>query len=238
MAEVSSDYKKFKFLNGNRDVDEAHVKKIAKSIALFPDLLSARPILVNEKFEIIDGQHRYTACKQLGLPIHYEISAKLTAKDAIALNRNQKNWGIQDFAKSHANEGNAHYKRYLELAEEHPGIAPSTLITYLQGNTQLKQTVLFREGEFEIADEAEAVRYLEQLEDLMELHPGVKLTRVAESFLRIFKGENYDHDRMVKKMQQWGDTQFNPYGNTSDIMRSIESVYNFHQTEKTITRLF
>ena len=31
------------------------------------------PIIVNENYEIIDGQHRYSASKELGLPIRYIV---------------------------------------------------------------------------------------------------------------------------------------------------------------------
>lgn len=238
MALSSTDYKQFKLLKGNRDINQAHMAKLARSIAANPELTKARPILVNEKFEIVDGQHRFTACKQLGLPIWYEVVSDLTTQDAIALNRNQRNWNLEDFAKSYAANGHKHYQRFLEIKEEFPGFADSTLISYLIGGQQKGQTVDFRGGTFEIIDETQAIQYLGMLEDILEVTPYAKLTTVASAFQTIFKSAEYDHKRMVKKMAQWGDAQFNPYGGIADIKRSIENVYNFHQTEGGQVRLY
>lgn len=55
----TDDHTLFKKLEGNRDVRS--VEKIIKSIDNVGYVLS--PILVNEKYEVIDGQNRLEACK-------------------------------------------------------------------------------------------------------------------------------------------------------------------------------
>jgi len=64
----TTDYSKFNTLAGNRQVNIAHVKKLESS---FDEEYLISPILVNEKFQIIDGQHRFEAAKNLKLPIYY-----------------------------------------------------------------------------------------------------------------------------------------------------------------------
>ena len=63
----TTDYSKFKKLKGNRDPKTA--KKIVNSINEVGYVLD--PILINEKDEIIDGQNRFEAVMQLGLPVVY-----------------------------------------------------------------------------------------------------------------------------------------------------------------------
>jgi ParB-like chromosome segregation protein Spo0J len=58
------DYNLFSKFNGNRDVKILHVNRIAKSMT---EQFLIKPIDVNEKYEVIDGQHRLEACKETGL---------------------------------------------------------------------------------------------------------------------------------------------------------------------------
>ena len=80
----TTDYKRFKFLINNRQTARNHINRLKDAITKNPDILSVQPILVNEKMEIIDGQHRFTAASELGLPIHYTVVKGLdisTARD-------------------------------------------------------------------------------------------------------------------------------------------------------------
>jgi ParB-like nuclease domain len=229
MADSTKDYKKFKFLNGNRDVNQAHLKKIARSMALNPELLPVRPILVNEDFEIIDGQHRYTAAQELGLPIYYEVAKGLKATDAIDLNRNQRNWTLLDYAKAYKTEGNKNYSLFLEFVEEFKGISPSTIMVFMRGGQSQGMGGRFRAGEFIVADEELARTWLEQLNELKKFNRAFKQNRVAIPTLNVFKNDEYEHERMLSKMALYGDTVFRPYGNSKDIVRSLEDVYNWRQ---------
>ena len=94
----SKDYDKFKMLDANRKL--GHVQKIIDSIKSVGVLWV--PILVNEKFEIIDGQHRFAACKALRLPIYYIIQPGLGIKHVMCLNENAKIWALSDYAHGYA----------------------------------------------------------------------------------------------------------------------------------------
>ena len=57
------DYKAFSFITGNRNINKSHLEKLRKSMM---EMLIPIPIVVNEKLQIIDGQHRYMICKEEG----------------------------------------------------------------------------------------------------------------------------------------------------------------------------
>ena len=65
------DYDKFSLLKSNRPVNKAHVIRLVESM---DEEYLLSPITTNEKFQIIDGQHRFTAAKEKGLPIRYIIA--------------------------------------------------------------------------------------------------------------------------------------------------------------------
>ena len=68
-------YEIFSSLDGNRIVNPLHVKKIADSMKIKVLFI---PIIVNEEFQVIDGQHRLEARKQLGLEVPYIICPNYT----------------------------------------------------------------------------------------------------------------------------------------------------------------
>lgn len=111
---VTSDYDKFKKLVGNRDVKGTN--KIIKSIERVGYVLS--PILVNEKFEVVDGQNRLEALKLLGLEVPYIVQKGIGLKECQSLNVGQSNWNTKQFIKSYADSGDESYKRLLALVND------------------------------------------------------------------------------------------------------------------------
>jgi len=124
------DYELFDFFNSNRVINENTVKKIIKSIEKI-GYVAARPIIVNKDLIIIDGQHRFEACKRLNLPIIYE-ELEINEHDAIiALNSAQKPWSMEDYVHSWANEGKQCYIDLLAFQEKYKiGISNSIEIFF------------------------------------------------------------------------------------------------------------
>jgi|6_EtaG_2_1085325.scaffolds.fasta_scaffold87071_2 hypothetical protein len=91
----SKDYEKFKFYKGNREMLQGHIATLQESFE--QKYISPSIIFINEKFEIIDGQHRFCACKNKGLPIQYIILKGAGFKEITLLNTSQKNWKKEDF---------------------------------------------------------------------------------------------------------------------------------------------
>lgn len=94
----TKDYDKFVLDNEyNREVDEKHVKKIVKSLNTYGDQGVVFPVVVDNNFKIIDGQHRFTARKQSGKVIYYTMNIELDSKVLGGINDAMKKWSKQDF---------------------------------------------------------------------------------------------------------------------------------------------
>lgn len=106
----TTDYGKFKKLKGNRELTSKST--ILSSIKKHG--LCYCPIIVNEKFEVIDGQNRLAACEELGIPVIYILQPGADSETCRALNYGQKNWSSKDFIHFFAENGNESYQR-LEL---------------------------------------------------------------------------------------------------------------------------
>ena len=70
-VKVTDEYNIFTFAEGNRAINPAQVKNLIKSIENIG--LIPTPIVVNEKMQILDGQHRVEACRQLKMPVYYIV---------------------------------------------------------------------------------------------------------------------------------------------------------------------
>lgn len=106
----TTDYGLFKRLEGNRVVD--HSDKVVVSIKSVGYVRS--PILVNENYEVIDGQNRLMALEKLRMPVEYIIQDGIGLKECQALNIGQKNWSNEDWINSYAEKG---FKPYIELKD-------------------------------------------------------------------------------------------------------------------------
>lgn len=110
------DYDEFKRLNGNRTVLIGRKNLIMSSIKERGWIRN--PIVVNEKMEMIDGQGRFEALKELNMPIEYVVSEGATIDDCIALNLKQKNRGPIDYIQCYADMGNQNYSKLLGFIQE------------------------------------------------------------------------------------------------------------------------
>ncbi len=102
--ESTTEYGKFKSVKGNRDVSRLHMLTLKKMIEK-DNMLAYNPIVVNKAFEVIDGQHRLEAAKELGEPIYYIVSPSADIDEVIAMNANSKVWGATDYLNSYADRG-------------------------------------------------------------------------------------------------------------------------------------
>jgi hypothetical protein len=125
------DYSQFKTLQGNRNINEINVKRL---VASFEKAYLLNPVLVNEKLEIIDGQHRFEAAKRMGLPINYIIAEKYSNNEVHLLNSNMRNWGKMDYLKAYCDLGNENYIVMREFISDFPEF-PFTLCDMIIANS-------------------------------------------------------------------------------------------------------
>ncbi len=115
---TTKDYDKFVSITSNRDVDKNHVRNLARSIKS-RNLLHLKPLIVNERMELIDGQHRLEACKQMKEPVYYIKVQGVTKTDIAILNSAQKNWTREDFINFYAIEGRPDFKTLASLINKY-----------------------------------------------------------------------------------------------------------------------
>lgn len=194
----STDYGKFSMLETNRDLRIPHVEELKESIKNHP---LEKPIDVNEKFQIIDGQHRFWAWQDLGMPIIYIIHKGWGETEVPILNTNQKNWLPSDFVKMYSEMGKEDYTKYKEFSERYGFTHHANILLLSGGSIKSKQTKLFNEGKFEVKKWMWANMIAKQILDLKPHYAGYKRSSFVSAYIQISMDNKFNHTVLMEKMQ-------------------------------------
>jgi hypothetical protein len=127
----TEDHKSFKKILSNRDLVPAHVRNLVADIQR-RNLLHLFPIIVNSKMEVIEGQHRVAAAKELKLGIFYIVDDNVKSTDIAAINANRKSWSGKDYVRFYAREGRAEYKKLETIMSDYPKLTISGAIRLIE----------------------------------------------------------------------------------------------------------
>lgn len=228
----TSNYDAFNTVKGNRTVRPAHAKKLRLAIEQDPETIKYNPILVNEKWEVIDGQHRLEAIKQLELPVYYVQVEGLKLDNVQQLNSISKQWQPVDYAKAFALLGNDNYAKYLEVKENKElSINHDSLMRYLSLDNPIT-SVAFNEGKLKVDDFNRSWQLLTQLREVGQYYPRYNIRAFALAFLRLAREDYYDHIRMIAQLKKYGERYLNDFSKEQDHFKSLNKVYNHGKQEK------
>jgi len=192
----------FRLLEENRFVNEAHVEALVNSFVKDGYLFTI--LYLNEKMQIIDGQHRFEAAKRSKLPVHFMVMPGWGIKEVTILNVNSRNWTIVDFMETHAKSGNPNYVRFKEFYDAHEfEITVCQLIVAGKRSRGTASFDKFRTGLMVVDDQQITDAYLraKKIEALKQFHPhGWRSRNFAEAMLMLFRAKDYDHDHLVEKL--------------------------------------
>jgi hypothetical protein len=230
VVDVTFDYDAFKFLKGNRPVDEKHVRKLVQSMQ--QEYLQ-RPIDVNENYEIIDGQHRYTAIKELGYPLFYVVRKGWTMRQVQVANSNTKTWTIADVINSQCELGNKEYRAIKYFAEKYKisQVVSYSLLNPAMDGTRIKKG-LFEVGDIEIADKT--ARYIKLISKMVNFDCFRR--PFVHSFRKLAENNNFDFDIFVKKLEYQSD-RLKPCIDVKSQIELIEEIYNYRNQNKVNLRI-
>ena len=106
------DYDKFGFLDSNRPTNKPHVIRLKESM---DEEYLISPITVNENFWVIDGQHRFEAAKEKGLPVRYIVAEGYGSDQMKRFNVNSSNWGKKEYLHHYVAEKHPEYLKFKLL---------------------------------------------------------------------------------------------------------------------------
>ena len=233
----TEEYGRFKRLAGNRDITERRKNYVRNSIMENGYIFS--PIIVNEKFEVVDGQARLEVLEELGMRVHYIVEPGLTVDDCKVLNLYQTKWTAHDFIESYAELGNVSYKYLKNLITAFPMFNLSVLLiacnACFYGNTRGQSLLDVKAGNLVI----DALTYENATSTL------TFLTRILPSLNKDRGNMNYmlsaiiyaihrckaDKNRMAEQIEKYYATKNigGGFTNIQSAIRVLTDIYNYKQ---------
>lgn len=225
---TTTNYELFKTIKGNRVKNENHLRRLVKSMK---EEYIPIPILVNSKNEVIDGQHRLAACKELGLPISYIRGNGYGLKEVQKLNSLSKTWNGFDQAQSRALAGNENYQIYIEFKEKYKFGQQETMLLLSMGKHGDNETNKFKEGLFEVKNVAWARSSADKLYQIGQYYKGFKRRSFVLAMIALFNNKLYDHKQFIDKLK-YNSQQMVDCTNTEQYTLLIERIFNYRNQNK------
>lgn len=254
---LTKDYGMFKHMTGNRQLNEGNIQAIANQLM---DRGQQQPIIINERNEIIDGQHRLEACKRLKMPVQYIKRSGANLDDVISTNVVGKKWSISDYINRYVAEGNQDYIELEAFVSEAKklGFAASVAIkiaangtpTYyymcddgvIRGNggqlsgAYKKHKKLYavgdevKIGKFKMLNSEDAYSRMHQILAFKEWSFFSKAGFV-NAIMQCMRIKEMDFDRLLESARKY-PRKWNNEASADGFVRMFEEVYNWRRKNK------
>tara|TARA_Y100001970_G_scaffold291218_1_gene427546 strand:- start:166 stop:957 length:792 start_codon:yes stop_codon:yes gene_type:complete len=231
---TTSEYKMFSFKLGNRDVDNKHVLNLAVHIEE-KDL--EIPIIVNEKMEVCDGQHRLKACELANKPVKYIIKAGLELDDIRKLNSTSKKWEMRDYMLSFVKLGNKEYEILKWFHETYKfSITISMVMLNGKGWTSSADHQEFKQGFFKVKDLEQAKLVAERLIYVSDYFEYYRKNSFIMAMIYVLFDPAFDWEIFKARLKNFSSKLKNQ-GSREDFILNIERLYNHHTSADKRIRL-
>jgi len=221
---ISTQYEKFVLSEFNRD--PSHYKKVKESIEA-NDYTQYQPILVNKQMEIVDGQNRYLACKELGLPIHFIVSEDIHIYAAADINRAAKNWNAMDYARHYAKRGKDSYIMLLDLCAKYDQrISVVGAFGKISKNAR-SHSHNIKQGSFEFREDIDIDDFFTHMAIFENYYDFAKKEKFVKAMLKLYMHPNYVHEKMTTKLKL-NSGIVREQSKVGDMVNELVKLYNFH----------
>lgn len=234
----------FKLDVRNRPIDDDKVKRFMKMFNAGKYFMKDFPAVIDPNtWVILDGQHRYEACRRLGIPFHYKWADSNFTIDNVVVVQSNSGWSSHDFMHSYIKQGNQNYVEVARFAKRYNVSISIAVLLLTSVNSKgeltssrgpgLKRTG-FYDGNLEVKNINAAFRIADRLEDIGKSGccPFYRSDRFISAFVAVTNHPQYDHATMMHKVTQFGASLLKPQTNTENYLRMLETVYNYKAREE------
>ena len=230
----TTDYGQFKYIEGNREVVEAHVKSLSDQI-IEKDFQI--PIIVNEKMEVCEGQHRLEAYRSLGMPITYIIKEGLNICDIRKMNSTSRKWTMEEYMISHVKLGNKEYE-ILQWFHNTYEFSITDSISMLNGKGYHTADDLkdFKNGHFKVLELEWAKDTANKIHIVGEYFPHWKKRSFVGAMISALKDSTFIWKVFEARLKSHSSKLKNQ-GSRNDFILNIERLYNHNTSAEKKIRL-
>lgn len=224
---TTTDYFLFKPIEGNRNKNLLHINRLKKSMS---DNYLFTVIIVNEKYEIIDGQHRFEVIQELKLPLHYIVCKGYGLNEVHILNQNSKTWNADDYLTGYCNLGYEDYLKYALFKEKY-NLGHNETMSLLSGIPNKIDIDVFYRGDFKVKSLENAEDIIEKIIMIEPYYSGIRRRAFIYTMMSLFKNKNFEFTEFLQKLKIQ-PTALQDCTNVTNYKVLIEEIYNYRRREK------
>jgi disulfide oxidoreductase YuzD len=222
----TTNYNQFKYLKGNRAITELHVRRLVEAIKE-KDLQV--PIIVDEKMNVVEGQHRLEAYKIVGRPILYIVKDNVTLDDVRKLNSVARKWTLTEYLMSHVKLGKQDYE-ILEWFHRTYKFGLTECIAMLNGKgyCAAKELIEFKGGGFTSKNLEQAKIWARNITKVGEYFQYYKKRSFVLAMIVLMQHSKFSWRTFEKRLINYS-AKLNNQGSRNDFIVNLERLYN-HNT--------
>lgn len=228
MMEKTKNYKKFSLLEFNRNLNRKHIDELKESI-LKNGYFTSNPIVVNEDMEILDGQHRFVALKEMEMEIPYEI-IKADYSAIIDMNTLQRRWGMSDYVNYYAEKvHNPNYVRLKRITKEMHTNPTIVLIMCGRGSDgELSKQVRMGQLKLTIDDELKIKVFSENFTSVIKKLNKINFTnKICQAMVNLTKRRGFKWSTMQSKAGRYPTLAYN-CRTIAEYEKMLLDLYNYN----------
>lgn len=227
---ATKDYQLFSVSKHNREINPSHLRKLKPSMQEY-GWIPAFPMLVRRTakgLEILDGQHRFSVARELGLAVWFVECDN--GFNIPRINASQVPWRALDYAESFSKCGKGDYGEVVTFAETHQ-MQIGEAAAILAGTTSFTNVrKAWIAGTYRITDRNHAERVAYLCTSIREITrtSGDKSLRLA--LIAISRTPGVDYARLVRNAARLPE-RFVKFATREGALQMLEAVYNYGRRE-------
>jgi hypothetical protein len=236
----TQEYGKFKIDPTNRRTDDNYVEQMKRDIKQH-NFLFEFPLVVDSDMNLLDGQNRLRAARELGVPVYYIISNNMKMKHVPLVNGRRRSWRLEDYLHHYFERGYPDYVALDRFVQSFPNVRLSDAITLCHKHDEdevyygdvergrEKVRKLFTDGDYTCNNLPFAEKVAAAARDFRAYLPQYYTHRTfVRAIANLVANPQYDHGRMMQKMS-YQSAKLKPCVKTSDYMPMLTEIYNYNQ---------
>ena len=227
---LTRDYDMFTSIDGNRRIRPAHFDKLKRSME---EELLISPLCVNEKLQVIDGQHRLACLKALGEAVHYYICEGYGLDEVHRMNTTLAAWTPNEFMDAYADDGREPYMQYRTFVERWK-FQHKVAHKLLKGSVTRDYSIEFASGRLTLTpnERLNGDRLARRLYRTGKYYEkGWRRRSYVYAMCRCFENPVFNFEEFLKKLKIQ-PTKLQDCGSVDEYLKQIEVIYNYHRGEK------
>lgn len=218
----------FQHIKGNRPINKHHLNALIEKVKK-KNLLHLYPIVVNQAFEVLDGQHRLAAAKHLGLMVYFvegEKADNLTVQDVQETNSVQKSWSCKDRLDSFCETMNEEYIMLRSFCTQF-GVHITVAQTLLGGKRRNNKE--FANGRFKVTNYMKATEVMETVDQIAALTPHFKANKERGFILALndlFRHPQFKASVLIQKVTMLSN-RLTKRVSQAEYRALLEELYNY-----------